>query len=180
MADNALMKKRPGRPRVHPQAQAIVHDLAKRGGVDIAREIQSLPADSPREAYQAVRARALEAATKQAATDMELESIDQIAPLWGIPSPFSQGDQPMKLGGPGDPNYDRDLPEEMPGPRESGYGMEMSRQTQNPGPAFEMYDRMTTSLENEQPGAERAYGKTQGHLRNYYGTRGNALMRNLR
>jgi hypothetical protein len=102
-------------------------------------------------------------------TDAVGELIDQVAQRNGLKPPFPQQGGQMKLGGPESRTVDN-----------PAYSAEMERQARRPSPAFGMYDRMTTALENNQPGAERAFGPVQDHLRSYYQARGNALMNRRR
>ena len=82
---------------IHPRANDIVFELAKRAGIpDPEASIMSAPPEQRKQIWQGI----LDAASKNAATDMELESIDQLSTGLGLPAPSSGM---MKLGG---PNWD--------------------------------------------------------------------------
>jgi hypothetical protein len=60
------------------------------------------------------------------------------------------------------------------------YGDEMERRAADPNDQlFKFFDRVSTGMDNNVPGMERAHGMTQRHLHDYYITRArhNALTR---
>ncbi len=85
--------------------------------------------------------------------DATYETIEEAAEAFGVQKPW---DDPENANGSRKANYPK------------AYADMMLRRAGDPKDTFaRTYDRMTEGAENEVPGADRAYGKSQEHMHNY-------------